>query len=149
MGASYARCLISYRLDCPSLAGVGARAVRHGYQAVWPIGARRWGGARECACAMTVLILFGSTFAIVFAMGAQTLFISNGRYAAAFANSLLIGLLNLVLFKLVPASDSPEMAAFLLGGPLGVISAMYLFRHLQIRPGPGATHEPTPVSHHP
>lgn len=79
---------------------------------------------------MTYAILFGSTFAIVFALGAQSLIVNNGRYLAAFFNSILIGACNMVLLKLGPQAMPLEIVAFLLGGPFGIVSAMYVFRHL-------------------
>src|SRR3990172_2525451 len=80
--------------------------------------------------AMTILILFASTFIVVFALGAQSLLVNNGKYVAAFGNSLVIGTCNLLLFKLAPDANAPEIAAFLSGGPLGIVAAMWTFRHL-------------------
>jgi hypothetical protein len=83
---------------------------------------------------MTVLILFASTFIVVFALGAQSLLVNNGKYIAAFGNSLVIGTCNLLLFKLAPDANTPEIAAFLSGGPFGIVAAMYTFRHLHRQP---------------
>lgn len=79
---------------------------------------------------MTYAILFGSTFVVVFVLGAQSLIVNNGRYAAAFVNSFVIGTCNMVLLKLGPQAMPLEIVAFLLGGPFGIVSAMYVFRHL-------------------
>jgi len=79
---------------------------------------------------ITELALFGSTFVVVFALGAQSLLVNNGYYMAAFLNSLVIGTCNLLLFKLTPNATLPQMAAFLMGGPFGILAAMYAFRHL-------------------
>lgn len=83
---------------------------------------------------MTYAILFGSTFVVVFALGAQVLIVNNGRYFAAFVNSFVIGACNMVLLKLGPQAMPLEIVAFLLGGPFGVVSAMYVFRHLHRKP---------------
>lgn len=80
------------------------------------------------------LALFGSTFLVVFALGSQSLIVNNGRYLLAFGNSFLIGTCNLILFKLAPEASGAEIAAFLLGGPFGIISAMWVFRHLHRKP---------------
>lgn len=48
------------------------------------------------------------------------------RYRLAVANALLIDALHLVLLKLGTAATIPEMAAFLIGGPLGTMAAMWL-----------------------
>lgn len=84
---------------------------------------------------MNAAYLFLAGFAVVFLLAAQSLWINNGRYAAAFGNSLAIGACQLVLFKLTPfAQTAAEVAGFLLGGPFGVVLAMYLLRHLHRKP---------------
>jgi len=75
---------------------------------------------------MTELTLFASTFALVFALGMQSLNVNGGHYKAAFLNSFLIGSSNLVLFKIVPHANLPEMAAYLAGGPFGIVSSMWV-----------------------
>lgn len=76
---------------------------------------------------MTTLYLFGSTFALVFFLGMQSLAVNGGHRWLAFANSFLIGASNLVLFKLAPNADGLEIVAYLSGGPLGIVSAMAVF----------------------
>lgn len=83
---------------------------------------------------MILAALFFSTFVVVFALGAQSLLVNNGHYASAFANSFLIGGCNMVLFKLAPHAVPMEVAAYLLGGPFGIIGAMWVFRHLHRKP---------------
>ena len=82
---------------------------------------------------MTLVLLFTSSFAVVFLLGAQSLLVNNGRYAAAFANSVAIGLCNTLFFRLVPDATPLELAAFIAGGPFGIVSAMWTFRHLHRR----------------
>lgn len=86
---------------------------------------------------MTEIYLFISTFLVVFALGAQSLLVNNGRYVSAFANSFVIGSCNMVLLKLAPQATPVEVAAFLLGGPFGIIAAMWVFRHLHRNPNKG------------
>lgn len=62
------------------------------------------------------------------ALGAQSLLVNNGRYTGAFFNSFAIGTFNLVLFKLAPNASGLEIAAYLTGGPFGIVSAMWLLR---------------------
>lgn len=76
---------------------------------------------------MTALALFLSTFILVLALGLQSQFVNNGHPAMAFANSLVIGASNLMLFKLAPDASGLEIAAYLLGGPLGIVTSMFLF----------------------
>ncbi len=73
---------------------------------------------------MTHLLLFASTFLSVFALGFQNLNMNNGYYRAAFFTSFAIGAANLALFKLAPEADGTEIAAYLSGGPIGIIAAM-------------------------
>ena len=73
---------------------------------------------------MTELMLFLSTFVAVFALGFQSLNVNNGHYVAAFFTSFAIGGANLALYKLAPNANGTEIAAYLSGGPLGIICAM-------------------------
>ena len=82
---------------------------------------------------MTALALFASCFALVFFLGLQSLNVNNGHYVAAFFTSFGIGIGNLVLYKLAPEASGIEIAAFLLGGPFGIVSAMGFFRWLRER----------------
>ncbi len=73
---------------------------------------------------MTALLIFISTFALVFALGFQSLNVNNGHYKAAFFTSFAIGLANLVLFKTVPQDDMLDICAYLLAGPFGITASM-------------------------
>lgn len=77
---------------------------------------------------MTELALFASTFVLVFALGLQSLNVNGGHYLAAFITSFFIGASNLVLFKLAPNASPTEMAAYLLGGPFGIVLSMVAHR---------------------
>lgn len=79
---------------------------------------------------MTELALFSSTYFLVLFLGLQSLNVNGGHYKAAFFTSFGIGLGNLVMFKLAPNASPTEMAAFLMGGPFGIISSMALHRRL-------------------
>lgn len=74
---------------------------------------------------MTPLILFASTFITVFALGLQSLNVNGGHRVMAMTTSLAIGAGNLVLFKVLPGPTTLlDIAGFLSGGPLGIVSAM-------------------------
>ena len=75
--------------------------------------------------------LFVSTFVLVFFLGLQSLNVNRGHYTAAFFTSFGIGISNLILFKLAPEASGSEIAAFLLGGPFGIISSMYAHRNFR------------------
>jgi hypothetical protein len=74
---------------------------------------------------MTELILFTSTYILVFALGMQSLNVNNGHYWAAAVTSFAIGSMQMVLFKLAPNATWSEIAAFLMGGPFGIVSSMW------------------------
>lgn len=79
---------------------------------------------------MTELTLFASCFVLVFALGSQSINVNNGHYIAAAFTSFFIGGGQLVLFKLAPDASWTEMAAFLFGGPFGIIASMWAHPHL-------------------
>lgn len=73
---------------------------------------------------MTELLLFLSTFFSVFALGFQSLNVNNGHYTAAVFTSFAIGAANLALYKLAPEASGMQIAAYLAGGPIGIVCAM-------------------------
>jgi len=77
---------------------------------------------------MNEVYLFGSTFILVFALGFQSLNVNGGHYLLAFSTSFVIGAANLVLYKMAPNANATEMAAFLLGGPFGIVASMAAHR---------------------
>jgi len=74
---------------------------------------------------MSALLIFLSTFILVFALGFQSLNVNNGHYKAAFFTSFAIALSNLVLFKTIPQAGLLEISAYLLAGPLAIVSSMW------------------------
>jgi hypothetical protein len=77
------------------------------------------------------LYLLASTFGVVFFLGFQSLCVNSGQYWLAALNSLIIGTFNLLLFKMAPqVSGIGETAAYLLGGPIGIVCAMLAHRAL-------------------
>lgn len=75
---------------------------------------------------MTALVLFLSTFVLVFALGLQSLNVNGRHYVWAFFTSFAIGGSNMVLLKLGPDANWLEVAAFLSGGPLGIVTSMWV-----------------------
>jgi hypothetical protein len=83
---------------------------------------------------LEVLYLFLSTFGLVFFLGFQSLAVNSGNFWLAGANSLVIGTLNLVLFKTAPhATGVWEIGAYIFGGPLGILCAMWTHRNVVSR----------------
>lgn len=77
---------------------------------------------------MTALTLFASTFILVFALGFQSLNVNGGHYRSAFVTSLVIGSAQMILLKLGPDANAVEIAAFLAGGPFGIVASMWVHR---------------------
>jgi hypothetical protein len=78
---------------------------------------------------MNALLLLISTFGLVFALGMQSQFVNNGHYFSAFANSLVISLGQLGTLQIVHAQTGWDYAAYMLGGPLGIVFSMYIYRN--------------------
>lgn len=78
---------------------------------------------------MQALIIFGATFAVVFALGFQSLTVNRGQFYLAFCNSFVISAAQLAILKFVPeAHGFWEYAAYMTGGPLGIVSSMWAHR---------------------
>ncbi len=80
---------------------------------------------------MKALAIIACTYGVVLALGLQSLNVNQGRRLLAFCTSFLIGFCNLVLLKIVPQPTTwLEVAAYLLGGPFGILTAMFLHPRL-------------------
>lgn len=80
---------------------------------------------------MNELFLLGSTFGVVFFLGFQSLSVNSGHYWLAAGNSLIIGTFNLILFKTAPHVEGAwQVTAYLIGGPMGIVSAMWVHRNV-------------------
>ena len=77
---------------------------------------------------MTELILFASVFVSVFALGVQSLNVNNGHYLAAFVTSFVIGVAHLALYRYMPDPTWTQIAAYLTGGPFGIVTAMWFHK---------------------
>lgn len=73
---------------------------------------------------MNELLLFASTFVIVFGTGLQSLNVVHGLRLAAFITSYVIGAGTLLMLNLAPNANWTEVAAFLSGGPFGMVASM-------------------------
>lgn len=77
---------------------------------------------------MTEALLFASVFVSVFALGFQSQNVNQGHYKSAFITSFAIGAGHLALYRLMPGASPSEIAAFLAGGPFGIVASMAVHR---------------------
>lgn len=76
---------------------------------------------------MTALFLFGATFALVLFLGLQSLNVNGGHKLLAGLTSFGIGAANITILKIMPGpTDAFEVAAYLLGGPAGILTSMLI-----------------------
>jgi uncharacterized protein YebE (UPF0316 family) len=76
-------------------------------------------------------LILACTFGVVLALGLQSLNVNGGHHLMAAVTSFAIGTFNLALLKLVPQPTTVfDNAAYLLGGPIGILVAMKLHPYL-------------------
>ncbi len=85
---------------------------------------------------MTELLLFASTFAVVFFLGLQSLNVNGGHYALAFCTSFAIGASQLALYRYMPDPTLTQTIAYLIGGPIGIVTSMWVHRRFVRRRHP-------------
>ncbi len=69
--------------------------------------------------------LFGSSFAVVCLLGFQSQLVKDKHVLESFVTSLLIGTVQMVLYKMAPNSSTNESIAYILGGAFGIVSSIY------------------------
>jgi hypothetical protein len=74
---------------------------------------------------MTELALFGSAFVTVFSLGFQQQNVIHRHFVAAAMTSFAIGASQIYLWRTLPGSGASEIVATLLGGPVGIVAAMW------------------------
>jgi hypothetical protein len=74
---------------------------------------------------MNALLLFASTFALVLFLGLQSLNVNGVHRLLSFVTSFGIGAANLTVLKIMPGpTNGLEVAAYLLGGPFGILASI-------------------------
>ncbi len=74
---------------------------------------------------MSALILFLSSYVIVFLLGFQSLVVRDKHWLFAFFISLGIGICQVASMKIVPNATLIESAFFVLGGACGISSSIF------------------------
>lgn len=74
---------------------------------------------------MSALLLFAATFALVLFLGLQSLNVNGGHRLLSALTSFGIGAANVTVLKIMPGPTGwLEVAAYLIGGPLGILTSM-------------------------
>lgn len=81
---------------------------------------------------MDLLIIFGSTFLAVFALGLQSLNVNQGHYIAAATTSTLISTGHIYLYELMPQATLGTRLGYYLGGIAGITASMWFHRRIKV-----------------
>ncbi len=74
---------------------------------------------------MNALFLFAATYFLVLFLGLQSLNVQGGHRFLSALTSFGIGVANLTVLKIMPGPTGViEIAAYLMGGPLGVVTSI-------------------------
>ena len=85
---------------------------------------------------MTHIALFLSAFFTVFLLGFQQKNVQGNHYLPAIVTSFGIGGAQIFLWTLVPNANATQILATLLGGPVGIVAAMWGHPKIFKRPKP-------------
>ncbi len=72
-----------------------------------------------------LLTLFFSSFAVVFLLGFQSQLVKDKHAKESFVTSLMIGVVQMILYKVAPNSNHIEAASYILGGAFGIVSSIH------------------------
>lgn len=76
---------------------------------------------------MTALYLFLSTYTLVLFLGLQSLNVNGGHRLLAVITSFGISVANVTVLKIMPGpTDALDLAAYLSGGPFGILTSMLI-----------------------
>lgn len=84
--------------------------------------------------ALTEIALFTSAYLTVFSLGFQQKNVVGGHFKAAALTSFVIGASQIYLWRTLPNADLSQIIATLLGGPAGIVSAMWLHPRIIKKP---------------
>lgn len=76
---------------------------------------------------MKALYLLLATFGLVMTLGLQSLNVNGGHRLLSVITSFGIGLGNLTILKIMPGpTNMLEITAYLIGGPLGIVTSIMI-----------------------
>lgn len=74
----------------------------------------------------TEILLFVTQFGAVFGLGIQSLNVQARNYWGSSTTSLLIGVMQLFVWKKLPEASLSQSVAWLLAGPVAIMAAIWL-----------------------
>ncbi len=80
---------------------------------------------------MSALLVFASTFVTVFALGVQSLNVNQRMYVAAALTSFFISLGHVALYRMMPAPDWFDLAAYFTGGITGITASIWAHPYIK------------------
>ena len=75
---------------------------------------------------ISMITLFFSSFLIIMILGVQSQLVKNKEVIPSFCTALMVGSLQLFLYKTTPNADTSESICYIVGGALGLVSSIYV-----------------------
>lgn len=75
---------------------------------------------------LSMITLFFSAFFIIMLLGVQSQFVKSKEVLPSFVTSLMIGSLQLFLYKATPNAGMYESVCYVVGGAFGLVSSIYV-----------------------
>ena len=75
---------------------------------------------------LSMITLFFSAFFIIMLLGVQSQLVKNKEVLPSFCTALMVGSLQLILYKATPNAGLGESMCYVIGGALGLVSSIYV-----------------------
>lgn len=75
---------------------------------------------------LSMITLFFSAFFIIMLLGVQSQLVKNKEVLPSFCTALMVGSLQLFLYKATPNAGLSESMCYVIGGALGLVSSIYV-----------------------
>ena len=75
---------------------------------------------------ISMITLFFSSFFLIMLLGIQSQLLKNKEAMPSFVTALMIGSLQLVLYKATPNAGMYESVCYVVGGAFGLVSSIYV-----------------------
>jgi len=75
---------------------------------------------------VSMITLFFSSFFLIMLLGIQSQFVKSKEALPSFITALMIGSLQLFLYKATPNAGIAESVCYVVGGALGLVSSIYV-----------------------